>query len=133
METETIPERQKRLAKNRKAKWLRKQKIKKYGLPLADMNMTGKHGHHARGSANGRWNGGRWIHRDGYIAVSVPMGHHLRMKNGYAYWHQIVAEKVIGRPLAKNETVHHINGKVEDNRPSNLMVVDRSDHGKTSR
>ena len=90
--------------------------------------MIGKHGNHAKGKANARWAGGRWIHQDGYIAIKVPKDHHLRMKNGYAYKHQIEAEKMLGRRLEENETVHHINGDVKDNSRKNLMVLDRSGH-----
>lgn len=91
-------------------------------------DMRGRHGNHAKGKQNGRWSGGRWIHTCGYIAIKVPEQHHLRMANGYAYKHQIEAEKMIHRKLADGETVHHINGNVKDNRHSNLMVLTRSAH-----
>ena len=50
------------------------------------------------------------------------------MANGYAYKHQIEAEKMLGRQLAEGETVHHINGNVQDNTHGNLLVIDRSGH-----
>ena len=52
----------------------------------------------------------------------------MRMANGYAYKHQIEAEKMLGRKLTDGETVHHINGDVQDNKHCNLLVIDRSGH-----
>jgi len=86
-------------------------------------SMRGRHGHHARGARNGRWNGGRMRTAEGYIAVRVPDGHHLRLAHGYAYEHQIVAERMLGRRLRANEVAHHRNHCRGDNRPENLQVM----------
>lgn len=36
--------------------------------------------------------------------------------------HRLVMEEVIGRPLTRNDHVHHKNGNRQDNRPENLEL-----------
>ena len=42
--------------------------------------------------------------------------------------HRIVAEQILGRPLKRDEIVHHIDGNKRNNDPSNLMVMTQSEH-----
>jgi hypothetical protein len=52
-----------------------------------------------------------------------------RSKSGHdQYEHREIAEEILGRHLEAWEVVHHINGRRNDNRPSNLCVMDYRDH-----
>ena len=42
--------------------------------------------------------------------------------------HRIVAEEMIGRPLAKGEIVHHKDGNIRNNDPENLEVMTQAEH-----
>lgn len=42
--------------------------------------------------------------------------------------HRVIAERVLGRSLARGEVVHHINGDKDDNRTSNLLICTRPYH-----
>ena len=69
-----------------------------------------------------RWRGGRIITDEGYIKVRVgePGSRSYRLE------HRVVMEQVLGRPLEPWESVHHINGVRDDNRPENLELWRRS-------
>lgn len=74
---------------------------------------------------NGHWQGGRKKRSDGYIYVKNPT-HPYRTQDEYIMEHRLIVEKVMGRYLEHEETVHHINHIKDDNRRENLMVFSNS-------
>lgn len=71
-----------------------------------------------------RWQRGKFKDGRGYIFCHNGAG------KRYLREHQIIASKIIGRPIKPSEVVHHINGKKSDNRPSNLQVMSRDKHAR---
>jgi len=49
---------------------------------------------------------------------------------GWIYEHIVVAEKMIGRQLRHNEVVHHLDFNRSNNRTTNLIVLERSQHAR---
>lgn len=77
------------------------------------------HGHHAKGSGNGRWKGGRRVVA-GYPQVWVPA--HPRAVLGYIPEHVYKAELAAGFRLPAGVEVHHVNQIRHDNSNSNLVI-----------
>jgi hypothetical protein len=59
--------------------------------------------------------------RDGYVLRRFPE-HPNSTADGQLLEHVMVMSSMIGRPLCKDETVHHKNGVRNDNRPENLEL-----------
>lgn len=111
-----------------------KQHAEKFGSDAGD--MRGRHGNHASGERNGRWNAGRLVSSEGYVLVRVDPSHPRAfgprgLRNfKYAYEHDLVMERRIGRHLTPNEIVHHSNGIRDDNRDENLTLETRGCHAR---
>jgi hypothetical protein len=102
-------------------------KLKRVGLiPQASPRL--------RGPAHGSWQGGKTV-VSGYIYV-IPVGDDLDYcvpnSLGYVAEHRLIMGRMIGRPVRKDETVHHINGDRRDNSPENLQLR-QGNHGKGAR
>lgn len=67
-----------------------------------------------------------YVTRHGYRVVPIPredrwLTHHNRTE----FEHRYVMSKMLGRPLTRDESVHHRNGQRLDNRPENLELWSR--------
>ncbi len=87
-----------------------------------------------RGKNHPCWKGGRITKNyRGYVLKYAP-NHPNCSKKGYVFEHRLEMEKKLGRYLKSTEIVHHINGKVNDNRLSNLYLFgSNSEHIKFHR
>jgi hypothetical protein len=69
---------------------------------------------------------GRYTEASGYIVIQIPPSerpkHSSRDDRGRILEHRYVMECHLGRPLLPQETVHHKNGKRDDNRLENLEL-----------
>lgn len=61
------------------------------------------------------------INDKGYRTFYMPE-HANAGSKGRVYEHTMVMSEILGRPLAKGESVHHKNGNRLDNRPDNLEL-----------
>ena len=122
-------------ARARRRRYNDRQKVKKYGADAAGRDMRGRHGRHATGEKNARWNrDARRFTAHGYAAVRVQPNHPhawgpLRLKRfKYAYEHVVAMMSHLGRPLCTGEVIHHKNGDKTDNRIENLELTSPSEH-----
>lgn len=69
------------------------------------------------------WKGGK-VSRGGYVLLKDRSNPNAQ-RNGYVYEHRAVMAKFLGRPVASDEVVHHVNGVTNDNRIENLELRKR--------
>jgi hypothetical protein len=99
------------------------QEIRKI-LRKAEVSI--RDGRFRRGMDSPTYKNGQWVGPDGYVRILVadddPMIA-VRIPSGrYALEHRLVMSRHLGRPLTKDERVHHKNGVKDDNRIENLEV-----------
>lgn len=91
------------------------------------LRKRGFRGHRGppRGARHGSWRGGVVYNPDGYRLVRVePEDPYIGMCNvtGYIPEHRLVMARHLKRPLTSKETVHHIDGDVQNNAIENLQL-----------
>ena len=72
------------------------------------------------------WKGGV-VRNKGRVMVYHP-DHPRAWTTGYVYRAILVAEATLGRPVLRDEIVHHQNEVKDDDRPENLVVMTRGEH-----
>lgn len=73
------------------------------------------------------------VHKERFLARDrhgKPTGWwiHITGKKGRFLEHRVLAEKALGRPLKRDEVVHHINGNPLDNSYGNMLICTNSYH-----
>ncbi|MHA1402004.1 MAG: HNH endonuclease, partial [Candidatus Heimdallarchaeaceae archaeon] len=105
-----------------------KQKMSKAKQGKYDGQNNPNYGKYGKYASN--WRNGKTKNNKGYVLVLKPE-HPLANNNGRIYEHRLIMEEKLGRYLTKDEVVHHINNKKDDNRIENLILfTNESEHQK---
>lgn len=68
------------------------------------------------------------VDKDGYVRLYGMHQHPRANVAGQVYEHIVVMERLLGRPITREEHIHHRNGIRSDNRPENLELLDPREH-----
>ena len=68
-----------------------------------------------------------WQGSSSYVRVWRP-DHPMARADGSVLEHRLVLAERLGRPLRRDEHVHHINRNPRDNRIENLIVLSNAEH-----
>jgi len=78
-----------------------------------------------------QWKGGETRNSNGRIMIL--MGYNNNGRSIYRLKSRVVMEKIIDRPLKKNEYVHHIDGNKSNDKPNNLQICTPYEHNHIHR
>lgn len=82
--------------------------------------------HQKKAEKHHGWKGGRYKQPSGYVRIYMP--DHPNARGQYVLEHVYVMSNYLGRPIIRGETVHHMNGKRDDNRIENLELWTSNHH-----
>jgi len=74
------------------------------------------------GSNHPQWSGGMTMATGGYV-LEWCRGHPGANRSGHVLQHRLVMERHLGRILASDEVVHHIDGDKTNNEIANLLLL----------
>ncbi len=97
----------------------------------AKHRVEAKAGSWASRERHPRWKGGRHVTTAGYVQIVVPVDDPMIVMadvRGRVYEHRLVVARLLGRPLLREEQVHHRNGDKQDNRLANLELASLPEH-----
>ena len=104
------------------------------GIRLRARGEATKVGHQT-GNINHWWSppnkGYKYIRNDGYVCLS-KVNHPNTDSTGRLYEHRKIMAEILGRPLTKDEIVHHLDGNPSNNEQDNLFLVTRHSHDRFS-
>lgn len=105
---------------------------------LKEMGIQLRPGGFRRGEEHHAWVGGRYVSDDGYVYIWLrPDDPFISMAEkghgtagGYILEHRLVMARHLGRPLRKDETVHHKNNQDRSNNALDNLQLRIGRHGK---
>jgi hypothetical protein len=106
-------------------------RLKRHGIPIKRTGFRSPKTVRHYGTDHHKWKGGTYMHSGGYIYEYAP--EHPAACDGYVLQHRLVMERCLGRYLAAEETIHHINGDRADNRIENLEIMAHGAHMRLHR
>ena len=77
---------------------------------------------------NPSWKGGKSITNG--RPLTLLRGHPRARHEGYVLDHILIVEKALGRYLPNDAVVHHVNGVVNDNTNTNLVLCENNTYHK---
>lgn len=94
---------------------VRQYLLKRY-TPKQKRAIVLKNFRQLQNEASPNWKGGREITKAGYVRLWIS-------RDVRVLEHRKIMQDHLGRKLARNEVVHHINGNNADNRLANLQLT----------